>query len=93
MINFAVDDPDAFLTNLKAKAVPILKRDDSDLNDAFAWIVDPDGTKFELYQPKEKSSAPRVTRIGRNLRRKPLKGGWKYAPSRVHRPHGLRDSA
>jgi catechol 2,3-dioxygenase-like lactoylglutathione lyase family enzyme len=52
MINFAVDDLDAFLTKLKAKGVAILKRDDSDPHGSFAWIVDPDGTKIELYQPK-----------------------------------------
>jgi hypothetical protein len=33
--------------------VAILKRDDSDPSGRFAWIVDPDGTKIELYQPKK----------------------------------------
>jgi catechol 2,3-dioxygenase-like lactoylglutathione lyase family enzyme len=50
MVNFAVDDLDAFLSKLKAKGVPILKRDDSDPHGSFAWILDPDGTKIELYQ-------------------------------------------
>jgi catechol 2,3-dioxygenase-like lactoylglutathione lyase family enzyme len=50
MLNFAVDDLDAFLARLKAKGVPILKRDDSDPNGKFAWILDPDGTKIELLQ-------------------------------------------
>jgi len=53
MLNFAVDDLDAFLDRLKAKGVAILKRDDSDPNGRFAWIVDPDGTKIELWQPKK----------------------------------------
>ena len=52
MLNFAVDDLDAFLARLKAKGVEPLKRDDSDPNGHFAWIVDPDGTKIELWQPK-----------------------------------------
>ncbi|HEV2739069.1 MAG TPA: VOC family protein [Candidatus Elarobacter sp.] len=50
MLNFAVDDLDAFLTRLKAKGVTILKRDDSDPSGKFAWILDPDGTKIELWQ-------------------------------------------
>ncbi|WP_308815085.1 VOC family protein [Sphingomonas sp. GV3] len=52
MLNFAVDDLAAFLDRLKAKNVPILKRDDDDPSGKFAWIVDPDGTKIELWQPK-----------------------------------------
>ena len=50
MLNFGVDDLDAFLTRLEAKGVTILKRDDSDPNGKFAWILDPDGTKIELWQ-------------------------------------------
>ncbi|RZM23172.1 MAG: VOC family protein [Sphingomonas sp.] len=52
MLNFAVDDLPAFLDRLTAKGVPILKRDDSDASGRFAWIVDPDGTKIELWEPK-----------------------------------------
>lgn len=52
MINFAVDDLTAFLDRLKAKGVVALKRDDSDPTGNFAWIVDPDGTKIELWEPK-----------------------------------------
>jgi catechol 2,3-dioxygenase-like lactoylglutathione lyase family enzyme len=54
MINFAVDDLNAFLDRLKAKGVTVIKRDDSDPNGSFAWIIDPDGTKIELWQPKSK---------------------------------------
>jgi predicted enzyme related to lactoylglutathione lyase len=51
MLNFGVDDLDAFIAKLKAKGVEILKRDDTDPSGHFAWIVDPDGTKIELWQP------------------------------------------
>ena len=51
MLNFAVDDLDAFLARLEANGVTILKRDDSDPNGKFGWILDPDGTKIELWQP------------------------------------------
>jgi predicted enzyme related to lactoylglutathione lyase len=52
MIDFAVDDLTAFLDRLKGKGVTVLKRDDSDPNGKFAWILDPDGTKIELWEPK-----------------------------------------
>jgi catechol 2,3-dioxygenase-like lactoylglutathione lyase family enzyme len=52
MIDFAVDDMDAIIARLTAKGVPILKRDDKDPSGKFAWILDPDGTKIELWQPK-----------------------------------------
>jgi len=50
MINLAVDDMDAFLAMLTAKGVQILGRDDQTYG-KFAWIVDPDGTKIEFWQP------------------------------------------
>lgn len=52
VINFAVDDMDALIVRLTANGVPILRRDDRDPNGRFAWILDPDGTKIELWQPK-----------------------------------------
>jgi predicted enzyme related to lactoylglutathione lyase len=54
MLDFAVDDLDAYLAKLKAKGVVVLKRDDSDPDGKYAWILDPDGTKIELWQPKPK---------------------------------------
>ncbi len=51
MINFAVDDLSAFIDRLKTKGVPVLDRVD-DPTGNFAWIIDPDGTKIELWQPK-----------------------------------------
>lgn len=53
MINFAVDDLDAMAARLKAKGVVILKRDDKDPSGRFAWILDPDGTKIELWEPRK----------------------------------------
>ena len=50
MLDFAVDDLDAYLTRLTAKGVTILKRDDTGPNGKFAWILDPDGTKIELWR-------------------------------------------
>jgi len=53
MLDFAVDDLTAFLDKLKAKGVTVIKRTDDPSGD-FAWILDPDGTKIELWQPKPK---------------------------------------
>jgi catechol 2,3-dioxygenase-like lactoylglutathione lyase family enzyme len=53
MLNFAVDDMDAFLAKLAARKVTILKRNDNDPSGRFAWILDPDGTKIELWQARK----------------------------------------
>lgn len=52
MINYAVDDMDALIDRLRAKRVAILKQDDKDPNGRFAWILDPEGNKIELWEPK-----------------------------------------
>ncbi len=53
MINFAVDDMDDFLARLAALGVALVGRDDESLYGRFAWVLDPDGTKIELWQPKK----------------------------------------
>ncbi len=52
MLDFAVDDLDAYLARLKAKGVTVLKSEDGGATGKFAWILDPDGAKIELWQPK-----------------------------------------
>ena len=52
MVNFAVDDLDAFVARLSTKGVKIISRDNTDPFGKFAAIMDPDGTKIELWQPK-----------------------------------------
>ena len=49
MINLRVDDIDGMVESLEAKGVEILGRQDEDYG-RFAWIVDPDGIKIELWQ-------------------------------------------
>lgn len=51
MINFAVDDLDGFLAGLEAKGVAIHGRQEMEGMGKFAWILDPDGTKIELWEP------------------------------------------
>jgi len=55
MVNYAVDDMEAFLARLRTKKVEILKRAD-DENGRFAWILDPEGNKIELWEPKHTAS-------------------------------------
>ncbi len=51
MINYRVDDLDALLEQLRAAGVTIdPKREDHSFG-RFAWIVDPDGNRLELWQP------------------------------------------
>jgi len=52
MINYAVDDMDAMVARLSKAGVEILKRSDDDTYGRFAWILDPEGNKVELWEPK-----------------------------------------
>ena len=49
MINFRVDDLDAMIAELEAKGIEILGRQDEEYG-KFAWILDCDGIKVELWQ-------------------------------------------
>ena len=51
MINYRVDDLDALLAQLRAADVQIVKGPESHENGKFAWIMDPDGNKVELWEP------------------------------------------
>jgi predicted enzyme related to lactoylglutathione lyase len=53
MINFAVDDLDAMLANVEAKGGKVVGRDDSDPHGRFGWVLDPEGTKIELWEGKK----------------------------------------
>ena len=52
MINYRVDDLSELLANLRAAGVEILNGPESHENGKFAWIVDPEGNKVELWEPK-----------------------------------------
>lgn len=49
MVNLRVDDLDGVVASLESKGIEILGRQDEDYG-RFAWIVDPDGLKLELWQ-------------------------------------------
>jgi predicted enzyme related to lactoylglutathione lyase len=52
MINYRVDDMDALLTQLRAAEVEIVGGPEAHENGTFAWIMDPEGNKLELWEPK-----------------------------------------
>jgi catechol 2,3-dioxygenase-like lactoylglutathione lyase family enzyme len=53
MINFAVDDLDGFLAGLEAKGIEVQGRQEMEGMGKFAWILDPDGTKIEFWEPEQ----------------------------------------
>lgn len=51
MINYRVDNLSELLADLQRNGVEILKGPESHENGKFAWILDPDGNKVELWEP------------------------------------------
>jgi catechol 2,3-dioxygenase-like lactoylglutathione lyase family enzyme len=52
MINYRVDNLGEMLAQLRAGGVEITGGPESHENGKFAWIMDPDGNKVELWEPK-----------------------------------------
>lgn len=51
MINYRVDNMDEMLEQLRAGGVEVITGPESHENGKFAWIMDPDGNKVELWEP------------------------------------------
>jgi predicted enzyme related to lactoylglutathione lyase len=51
MINYRVDDLTEMVAQLKAAGVEVLSGPESHENGKFAWIMDPEGNKVELWEP------------------------------------------
>lgn len=51
MINYRVDNLDELIAQLRADGVEITQGPESHENGKFAWIMDPDGNKVELWEP------------------------------------------
>jgi catechol 2,3-dioxygenase-like lactoylglutathione lyase family enzyme len=52
MINYRVRNLEAMLAQLRALGVTVDQKVVEDFNGTFAWIVDPEGNKIELWEPK-----------------------------------------
>jgi len=52
MINYRIDNMDEMIKQLEADGVPIHQGPEYHENGAFLWVIDPDGNKVELWEPK-----------------------------------------
>ena len=52
MINYRIDNMEAMIEQLTAGGVEILQGPEFHENGVFAWIMDPEGNKIELWEPK-----------------------------------------
>jgi catechol 2,3-dioxygenase-like lactoylglutathione lyase family enzyme len=51
MLNYRVDDMDAILTRLRAEGVTVEDRREDGEYGRFAWVMDPEGNRIELWEP------------------------------------------
>ena len=51
MINYRVDNLDQMLEDLRGGGVQVIGGPEAHENGKFAWILDPDGNKVELWEP------------------------------------------
>jgi len=52
IINYRVDDIDELLQQLAEAGIDPIEGPNEEFNGAFAWIVDPEGNKVELWEPR-----------------------------------------
>jgi len=51
MVNYRVDDMDALMAQLASAGIMPIQGPETHENGRFAWILDPDGNKLELWEP------------------------------------------
>jgi predicted enzyme related to lactoylglutathione lyase len=51
MVNYRVEDLYTLVTALKAEGCNVLDKIDDSEYGKFAWVIDPEGNKVELWQP------------------------------------------
>ena len=59
MVNYRVDDLDALIAQLRTAGIETIGDPQSDENGKFAWIMDPDGNKVELWEPMNRDEKNR----------------------------------
>lgn len=55
MLNYRVDDLDALLARLRAAGVEVDERREDSEYGRFAWVMDPEGNRVELWEPPKGS--------------------------------------
>jgi predicted enzyme related to lactoylglutathione lyase len=58
MLNFRVRDLDAMLAQLRAAGVAIDSQETEEGTGRFAWLVDPEGNRIELWEPSPEVLEP-----------------------------------
>ena len=53
MVNYRVEDLHALVNALKEEGCNVLEKIDDSEYGTFAWVIDPEGNKVELWQPPE----------------------------------------
>jgi len=61
MINYRVDNLDEMIEQLRTGGVEIIQGPESHENGKFAWIMDPDGNKVELWEPMNWDDKNKIT--------------------------------
>lgn len=51
MVNYVVDNLEEFLVVIKSKGANVIGGPETNEHGSFAWVLDPDGNKIELWQP------------------------------------------
>jgi predicted enzyme related to lactoylglutathione lyase len=51
MVNYRVDDVHALVAALRAEGCQVLEKTEDSEYGKFAWVIDPEGNKVELWQP------------------------------------------
>jgi predicted enzyme related to lactoylglutathione lyase len=51
MINYRVDNLGEMIAQLRADGVEVIRGPESHENGKFAWVMDPEGNKVELWEP------------------------------------------
>jgi len=59
MVNFRVDDLYVLLEELKKEGVRVIDETEESEFGKFGWIIDPDGTKIELWEPPKTGKKPK----------------------------------
>jgi len=57
MVNLRVDDLDGLLAQLKERGARVLDRREESPDGKFGYVVDPDGTLLELWEPSSASAS------------------------------------
>ncbi|MGK7297421.1 MAG: VOC family protein [Candidatus Wenzhouxiangella sp. M2_3B_020] len=64
MMNFRVDDLDAMIEQLRRAGIELIGEPEEHEYGKFAWILDPNGVKIELWEPAGEEGSPRSSHLG-----------------------------